>query len=167
MTNIPSSEEEWNICKWVLYMPVLYNTNFLVGLDNQLYDLGNILYNYSSNTVQISASRPTLAMASINYDRPTMILETDIVASMDGYPANGDQVLTFGPAVQNKVSVVNTTGGSNFGFSTDSVNFYPGTGTGFSGGQNAIAYNGIIWVACCQAATNNLAYSYDGIHGLS
>ena len=147
-------------------MPVLYNTNFLVGLDNRLYDLGNIIYNYSSNTVQISASSPTLAMSSINYDRPTMILETDIVASMDGYPANGDQVLTFGPVVQSRTAILGA-GANGAAFSNDGITINPlGVANVVSNLASAVSWDGFKWfgnILRTLSTTSTNAISYDGI----
>jgi hypothetical protein len=146
-------------------MPVLYNTNFLVGLNNQLYDLGNILYNYSSNTVQFSAAGTTYATASINYDRPTMILETDITATIDGSPVNGDQVLTFGPAVQPKTVILGS-GTNGFANTTNNVVINPlGTSNVLSNTANSIFWDGIKWfgiVTSTPVTTYKNAISYDG-----
>jgi len=148
-------------------MSVLYNTNFLVGLNNQVYDLGNILYNYSSNTVQISAAGTTLAMASIDYDRPTIILETDITATMDGTPFNGDQVLTFGPAVQNRTVIIgqNQNGAA---FSNDGININPlGVTNVVSNTGSAVFWDGVKWFGIILRAAGsnaNTALSYDGIY---
>ena len=148
-------------------MSVLYNTNFLVGLNNQVYDLGNILYNYSSNTLQISAAGTTLAMASIDYDRPTIILETDITATMDGTPFNGNQVLTFGPAVQNRTVIIgqNQNGAA---FSNDGININPlGVTNVVSNTGSAVFWDGVKWFGIILRASGsnaNTALSYDGIY---
>jgi frataxin-like iron-binding protein CyaY len=135
-----------------------------VGLNNQLYDLGNILYNYSSNTVQFSAAGTTLAMGSINYDRPTMILETDITATMDGAPMNGDQVLTFGPAVQSKTVIIGS-GTNGLANTTNNVIINPlGTGNVPSNTASSLFWDGIKWAGIVNSggSTYTNAISYDG-----
>lgn len=134
----------------------------------QTNDLGSILGAKTASTVVFPSNTTTIQKESISYSEPTIILETDIVATMDGYPLNGDQVLTFGPAIQNQyiLSLYQTTiTGNTLAFSNNGIDFY-GLGGIFSGalasGSFFVSYNGRIWLTGGDSASNTMGYSYDG-----
>ena len=150
-------------------MSNLYTTNFLANINGVYQDLGNIFYNWTSNTVNIPVLGTTLKKYSINYKKPTIVLESDITASLNGYSLYGDQVFTFGPMQSNKYVVGNTppVGGNIFSYSSDGLNYYGiNTSTLFTPNNiisvNTIKYNGSIWVAGTNGV-NTMAYSYNGI----
>jgi hypothetical protein len=134
----------------------------------QTNDLGSILGAKTASTVVFPSNTTTIQKKSISYSEPTIILETDIVATMDSYPLNGDQVLTFGPAIQNQyiLSLYQTTiTGNTLAFSNNGIDFY-GLGGIFSGalasGSFFVSYNGRIWLTGGDSASNTMGYSYDG-----
>ena len=141
---------------YVLVLYMSYNTNFIVNINGQNTDLGTLSYKWSTNIINIPASGTTLQSYSINYSSPKLIRETDIVATMDGQPVNGDQVYTFGPLIQNKSVVVGTSGTNYTTFSNDSVVF---NGLGTSQANAAIIWDGIKWIG-----VNNItvSISYNG-----
>ena len=98
-----------------------YNTNFIATVNGVQQDLGTILYNWSSNTVNISAAGFTYQRYPIRYKKPTIILETDITATMDGQPGYGDQVITFGPQVQGRFVALGTGGSAGAIFTNDGI----------------------------------------------
>jgi hypothetical protein len=138
----------------------------------QTDDLASILRAKTASTVVFPSNTTTLLNQSIPYSRPTIILESDIVATMDGYPSNGDQVLTFGPAIQNQYILginagITTNNGNTLAFSNNGVDFY-GLGMSiFSGTLSSyssyfVSYNGRIWITGGSGASHNMGYSYDG-----
>jgi hypothetical protein len=146
----------------------LYGTNF-IPFDTT--DLGNIMVNKSSCTLTFPTNATTITKQQIVYPNRVMIKETDIVCQMNGYPQNGNQVVTFGPKIQNIYITGNfpQTSANPMSYSTDGYTFYGlnytniFTPNALARGINSIKYNGSIWVACSNN-TNTLAYSYDGIN---
>ena len=145
----------------------LYGTNF-IGF--QATDLGNIMLNKTSSTMDFPSNTSVLNKNQIVYPNPTVIKETDIVCEMSGFPKNGDQIFTFGPKIQNIYLTGNMpqTSANPMSYSTDGYTFYGLNYTNIftpSAGSyviNSIKYNGRIWVAASNR-TNTLAYSYDGL----
>ena len=141
-----------------------YNTNFIANINGTLQDLGNIFYNWSSNTININSNNTTIKRYTINYKKPTILLETDITASIDGYSNNGDQTVSFGPQIQNKIVAVNSSGGNSIAFSNDGINFNSVSSTLAQTANVNIEYNGTMWVCVADnSGSNNIGYSYDGI----
>jgi len=132
------------------------NTNFIVNINGQNADLGTLINNWSTNTINIPATGTTLGSYSINYSSPTLIRETDITVAMDGQPLNGDQVYTFGPLIQNKTLLVGTAGTNYAVSSNDSVVF---NGLGSSQANGLVIWDGIKWIG-----VNNItvSISYNG-----
>ena len=99
-----------------------YITNYIGSINGKKQDLGNMFYNWTSNTVNISANGTTVKKYSINYNKPTIILDTDIQVSMDGSPNYGDQVYTFGPAVQDRICIMGQ-GSSGVVFTNNGIEY--------------------------------------------
>jgi hypothetical protein len=133
-----------------------YNTNFIVNTNGQNMDLGTLINKWNTNTINIPATGTTLGSYSINYSSPTLIRETDIVATMDGQPTNGDQVYTFGPLIQNKTLLVGTAGTNTTSFSNDSVVF---NGLGTSQSNGVVIWDGIKWIG---VNNKTVSISYNG-----
>jgi len=143
----------------------MINTNFFANINGTRQDVGNILYNWSSNTVNIPVLGTTLKQYSINYKKPTIILETDITTSIDGYPNTGDQVYTFGPMVQNRICM-HGSGTNGAMFSNDGITLNPlGTTNISSSTASGILWDGTKWTGT--SIINSLVtpvLSYDGIY---
>lgn len=137
----------------------LYGTNF-IGL--QATDLGNIMLNKTSSTLDFPSNTITLNKKQIVYSNPIVIKETDIVPQMNGMCMNGDQVFTFGPKIQEKFIGVGSGSSNTILISTDGINWY-GMGVGIGTYVSGIGFNGSIWVATGNN-TNTLAYSYNGVN---
>lgn len=145
-----------------------YNTNFIVNINNQYFDLGTLLYKWNTNTINIPSSGQTLNSYTINYSSPTMIRESDISVTMDGSPLNADQVYTFGPVVQNKIVLMGQgNSGNGIAFSNDGISFNSIVGGSSqipSVGSAAVLWDGLKWVACYQSTGNVVLTSYDGVN---
>jgi len=142
-----------------------YNTNFIVNVVGQNIDLGLLINNWNTNTINIPATGTTLGSYSINYSAPTLITESNINATIDGSPLYGDQVYTFGPAIPFKFVEVSGSGGNTIAFSNDGINHYGVSTTLVLGGEMGTAWNGYMWVAVSNGSTtNDIGYSYDGIN---
>ena len=142
-----------------------YNTNFIANINGTYQDLGNIFYNWSSNTVNIPSTGKTLQRYTIRYKKPTILLESDITVSMDGYPQNGDQVFTFGPQVQNRFVFLGS-GNNGAAFSNEGVIINPlGDSNIVSNSSSACFWDGMKWVGNSRRSnTANTTVSYDGIY---
>ena len=139
-------------------------TNFISYMNGSYEDLGNIYYYWSSNTVNIPPNGVTVKKYSIRYNKPTIVLETDITASIDRNPNNGDQVITFGQEVPDCISITgNTTNGA--AFTRDGIIIYGlGTSPIPSNQASGIYWDGIKWFGT--VVTTNLI-SYNGINWAS
>ena len=137
----------------------LYGTNF-IGL--QATDLGNIMLNKTSSTLDFPSNTTTLNKKQIVYSNPIVIKETDIVPQMNGICMNGDQVFTFGPKLQEEFIGTGSGTTNSILISTDGMNWY-GLGVSVSNYFNEVRYNGSIWVATAYN-THALAYSYNGVN---
>ncbi len=136
-----------------------YNTKFIATLNGVQQDLGNIIYNWSSNTINISATGLTYQRYPIRYKKPTIILDTDITASIDGYPNFGDQVITFGPQIQGRYMVMGTGASAGAAFSNDGVVVYPIANVP-SNANSGINWDGTKWYGIINGNVN--ATSADG-----
>jgi hypothetical protein len=136
-------------------------TNYISNINGSYQDLGNLYYYWSSNTVNIPSNGVTIKKYSIKYNKPTIILETDITASIDKNPNNGDQLITFGPEVQDCTVIIgNTTNG--VAFSPDGISVYGlGTAQVPSNTASSIYWDGIKWFGTVY--TTNII-SYNGIN---
>jgi len=127
-------------------------------------NLGNIMLNKTSTTLDFPSNTTTLNKKEIVYSNSTVIKETDIVAQMNGSCINGDQIFTFGPKIQDKfVAAANTT--NTLLYSTNGINWY-GLGSSFGGDMRILAYNGRIWVST-GLSQSAFSYSYNGINWVS
>lgn len=97
---------------------MLLSTNFIA---NKTRDLGNIMLNKTTSTLMFPTNITTINTESVCYKNPTVIKTNDIVATMDGFPLNGDQVYTFGPQTQRRINIGYTTTGVVQ--STDGINY--------------------------------------------
>lgn len=144
----------------------LYNTNFIANINGVNQDLGNIFYNWSSNTINIASNEVTAQRYSITYKKPTIILETDIIPSMDGYASTGDQVITFGPQLPGQFVFMGS-GTNGAAFMDDAINInYLGTANIASNTSSGIFWDGTKWFGNTSgggSATANII-SYDGIY---
>ena len=136
-----------------------YNTKFIATLNGVQQDLGNIIYNWSSNTINISATGLTYQRYPIRYKKPTIILDTDITASIDGYPNFGDQVITFGPQIQGRYMVMGTGASAGAAFSNDGVVVYPIANVP-TNANSGINWDGTKWYGIINGNVN--ATSADG-----
>ena len=138
---------------------MLQLTNFIA---NKASDLGNIMLNKTTSTLTFPSNTTTYNKQSITYKNPTIIKTNDIVATMDGFPLNGDQVFTFGPQTQRRIIITGTA--TNYVIqSTDGVNFY-GLGTGIGMAPWGAASSDSLFLVGGSASTAaNISYSYDGI----
>jgi len=130
-------------------------------------DLGAIIQQQTSNQVTATFTFPTntttLNKQSVAFNAPIVITESQIIAQMDGTPLNGDQVYTFGPAIQNRTVLLGQSGNSIV-FSNDGIIF---NGLGVtqmpSSGSAGVFYDGFKWNFTYQSQ-NNAGYSYNGIN---
>lgn len=136
-----------------------YNTKFVATLNGVQQDLGNIIYNWSSNTINISTTGVTYQRYPIRYKKPTIILDTDINATMDGYPNFGDQVITFGPQIQGRYVVMGTGTSAGAAFSNEGVVVNPITNVP-SNVNSGINWDGTKWYGIINGNLN--ATSADG-----
>ena len=139
----------------------LYATNFI---GNQQSDLGNLIFNKTTATLNFPTDSTTINKQQITYPAPMIIRESDIAGSIDGFASNGDQIISFGPNMQNVIQVFNA---GYFGYSTDGIIYYPKVAFSYSStpSWNSIKYNGNMWLAVINNnTTNNIGYSYDGIN---
>jgi len=142
----------------------LYNTNFIANINGTNQDLGNIFYNWSTNTINIPSNGLTAQKYSITYKKPMIILETDITASMDGYPSNGDQVITFGPQVQGQFVLIGS-GSTPAAFMDDANNInYTGSTVIVSNTATSVFWDGTKWFGNSYGITGRNVISYDGIN---
>jgi hypothetical protein len=145
-----------------------YTTNFIANINGVNQDLGNVFYNWSTNTVNIPVFGTTIKKNTINYKKPTIILETDITAAMDGYVLNGDQVYTFGPQVQDRIVYLGQ-GTNGAAYSNDGITINPlGTTNIQSNTAEYATWDGMKWTGCAQInAAQVTMVSYDGIYWVS
>jgi hypothetical protein len=144
----------------------LYNTNFIANINGVNQDLGNIFYNWTSNTINISSNELTAQRYSITYKKPTVILETDIIPSMDGYSSTGDQVITFGPQLPGQFVFMGS-GTNGAAFMDDAINiYYLGTTNIASNTSSGVYWDGTKWFGNTSGAGSASAniISYDGIY---
>jgi hypothetical protein len=126
-------------------------------------DLGTVIQTQTSNQITATLTFPsnttTMNKQSIAFSNPVIIDETDITAQMDGSPLNGDQVYTFGPAIQNRFVAMGS--GANGGvYSNDGIVINP-ISTISSNTSSAIYWDGNKWIG----SINHVPYySYNGIN---
>ena len=126
-------------------------------------DLGTVIQTQTSNQITATFTFPsnttTINKQSIAFSNPVIIDETDITAQMDGSPLNGDQVYTFGPAIQNRFVAMGT--GANGGvYSNDGIVINPISAIS-SNTSSAIYWDGNKWIG----SINHVPYySYNGIN---
>ena len=70
----------------------LYATNFI---GNQQSDLGNLIFNKTTATLNFPTDSTTINKQQITYPAPMIIRESDIAGSIDGFASNGDQIISF------------------------------------------------------------------------
>ena len=126
-------------------------------------DLGTVIQTQTSNQITATFTFPsnttTINKQSIAFSNPVIIDETDITAQMDGLPLNGDQVYTFGPAIQNRFVAMGA--GANGGvYSNDGIVINPISAIS-SNTSSAIYWDGNKWIG----SINHVPYySYNGIN---
>jgi hypothetical protein len=126
-------------------------------------DLGTVIQTQTSNQITATFTFPsnttTMNKQSIAFSNPVIIEETDITAQMDGSPLNGDQVYTFGPAIQNRFVAMGA--GANGGvYSNDGIVINPISAIS-SNTSSAIYWDGNKWIG----SINHVPYySYNGIN---
>jgi hypothetical protein len=135
-------------------------TNFIA---NKASDLGNVMLNKTTSTLIFPSNTTTFNKLSVSYTNPTIIKTNDIVATMDGFVLNGDQVYTFGPQTQRRIIITGTA--TNYVIqSTDGVNYYG------LGAVNivlppwaAASSDSLFLIGGSVSDSANILYSYDGI----
>jgi hypothetical protein len=116
-------------------------------------------YNIAAVTYQ--ANDTTVKTASLPFSQRTRIRDVDFVAAASEFTTT-DLDLTFGKT-EAPLLVATGFGPNTLAYSTDGIS-WTGLGTSiFSSIVQAVAYNGILWVAGGDGSANQLAYSYDGI----
>jgi hypothetical protein len=129
---------------------------------NKASDLGNIMLNKTTSTLIFPSNTTTFNKLSVSYKNPTVIKTNDIVATMDGFTMNGDQVYTFGLQTQRRI-IITGTAIHYVVQSTDGVNYY-GLGTGIGMPPWAAASSDSLFlVGGSVSNAANILYSYDGI----
>jgi len=122
-------------------------------------DLGNIITNQVTATITFPSNTTTINKQSVAFSKPIIITESQIMAQMDGSPLNGDQVYTFGPAVQSRFVAIGS-GANGAVYSNDGVTINPISAI-TSNTSSALYWSGNKWVG----AINLIAhYSYNGIN---
>jgi len=141
-------------------------SNFLYN--SSINDLGNTIVQQTINqfttTFTFPSNTTTMNKQTIAFSNPIIITESQISAQMDGTPLYGDQVYTFGPAIQNRfVAMGSGTANGNAVFSNDGISLYPfPTVTSV---YSAIGWSGTKWFGSILNSTNITAYySYNGIN---
>ena len=112
----------------------------------------------------------TYKKQSINYQVPTKIKTSDVIANIDS-PTDVQQIYTFGKSIPTRFvaggSNITVTSSKVFTYSNDGINWFASSGVSTITTCNTVIYNGTIWVAGGTSATaavgNVFAYSYDGI----
>ena len=142
-------------------------TNYNVNVNGVKKDLGTIIQNTSSQTINIPTSGYTNSVSSLcfNPNNQQVIYDNSIYPSMSGSSVNGNTSISFGANKRygdNGIWVAVGTGTNSIAFSYDSIN-WSGLGTSIFTTGYDIAYNGTLWVAVGKG-THSIAYSYDGIN---
>jgi hypothetical protein len=140
------------------------------GITGNIYVGGDLRYSNTINKIPLEfeleinqdAYTNTLKKNSIYYPNTVSISSSNIIATIDNSSTN-QQIYTFGSTIQNRY-VIGASGGINtLAYSNDGFNWI-GLGTNtFTTSCNAVAWNGVMWVAVGQG-NNSIAYSYDGIN---
>jgi len=144
-------------------------TNYNVNINGVKQDLGTIIQNNSTQTINIPTSGVTNSTTSLclNPNGQQVIYDNSIYPSMSGSSVNGNTSISFGEKKRygdNGMWVAVGTGPNNsIAYSSDGINWTGLGSTIFSDGGNGVVWNGTIWVAVGQG-TNTIAYSYDGIN---
>ena len=144
-------------------------TNYNVNIGGVKQDLGTIIQNNSTQTINISTSGLTNSVSSLcfNPNGQQVIYDNSIYPSMSGSSVNGNTAISFGAKKRygdNGMWVAVGQSLSTIAYSSDGINW---TGLGksiFSIAGYGVAWNGTLWVAVGGEETNTIAYSYDGIN---
>ena len=127
-------------------------TNVVTFTNNQPVDLGQLIYNSSSNSVNYYDNDNVNLNNSIVYNNPTSIYTSDVSVDIDGLCHDGDNVFTFGPCQKTLFLIPiyhSGTSLSGFLFSVDGINWNLNNQifSSFAATTvNTIAYNGNIWL---------------------
>jgi len=143
-------------------------TNYNVNVNGVNKDLGTIIRNTNTRTINIPTSGVTNIPMSLNVNSSNqqVIYDNCIYPSMSGSSVNGNTSISFGEKKRygdNGMWVAVGSGTNTIAYSSDGINW---TGLGnifFSNGGWAVAWNGTIWVAVGKG-NDTIAYSYNGIN---
>ena len=143
-------------------------TNYNVNIGGVNQDLGTIIQNTSTQTMNILTSGYTNSTASLSFDPngQQVIYDNSIYPSMSGSSVNGNTSISFGANKRygdNGKWVAVGNGTNTIAYSSDGINWTRLGKSILSSDGYGVAWNGTLWVAVGKV-TNTIAYSYDGIN---